>query len=237
MLQSIRPALPEFGDKIRRRSKSRTPCATASRSRARKPPVAIRGVVRMNATGFYIDDTPVVDAMDPRVLDIERIEVLKGPQGTLYGSGSMGGTVRLITKKPDLEQNSGTSSVSSGITEYAASPGYTVSTVNNFVVVPGFLAVRAVAYYDHEGGYLTRTYPDPSAPSGLAVIDNQGVDRGYGGSVSGLMKISDNFYGVASGDVSRILTRRMDRAVRTVAMFLRHVLHLEPPAKFAGNSR
>lgn len=155
--------------------------------------VAIRGVVGTNATGFYIDDTPIVDSMDPRVLDIDRIEVLKGPQGTLYGSGSMGGTVRLITAKPDLEKDSGTTSGSGGVTDYAATPDYAGSTINNFVVVPRVFAIRAVGYYDHEGGYLTRTYPDTTAPSGLAVINNQGVDRSYGGSITGLMKFTDEF--------------------------------------------
>ena len=52
--------------------------------------VAIRGITGQNlfgtagATGFYIDDTPVPGSVDPRVLDIDNIEVLKGPQGTLY---------------------------------------------------------------------------------------------------------------------------------------------------------
>jgi iron complex outermembrane receptor protein len=71
--------------------------------------VAIRGITGQNlfgtagATGFYIDDTPVPGSVDPRVLDIDNIEVLKGPQGTLFGESSLGGNVRLITKKPNLE--------------------------------------------------------------------------------------------------------------------------------------
>ena len=66
--------------------------------------VAIRGITGQNlygtagATGFYIDDTPVPGSVDPRVLDIDNIEVLKGPQGTLFGESSLGGNVRLITK-------------------------------------------------------------------------------------------------------------------------------------------
>ena len=70
--------------------------------------VAIRGITGQNlfgtagATGFYIDDTPVPGSIDPRVLDIDNIEVLKGPQGTLFGESSLGGNVRLITKRPNL---------------------------------------------------------------------------------------------------------------------------------------
>ncbi len=62
--------------------------------------IAIRGITGQNlfgtagATGFYIDDTPVPGSLDPRVVDLANIEVLKGPQGTLYGESSLGGNVR-----------------------------------------------------------------------------------------------------------------------------------------------
>src|ERR1700721_2191583 len=64
--------------------------------------ISIRGISGDGTTGFYLDETPVPDSIDPRIVDIERIEVLRGPQGTLYGARSMGGTGRVITKHPDL---------------------------------------------------------------------------------------------------------------------------------------
>jgi iron complex outermembrane receptor protein len=64
--------------------------------------ISIRGISGDGATGFYIDETPVPDSIDPRVVDLQRIEALRGPQGTLYGARSMGGTVRLITQQPNL---------------------------------------------------------------------------------------------------------------------------------------
>jgi outer membrane receptor protein involved in Fe transport len=64
--------------------------------------ISIRGISGDNVTGFYIDDTPLPDSIDPRILDVDRIEVLRGPQGTLYGARSMGGTVRVLTKAPDF---------------------------------------------------------------------------------------------------------------------------------------
>src|SRR5580704_10549411 len=64
--------------------------------------ISIRGVSGDNVTGFYVDETPLPDSLDPRILDIDHIEVLRGPQGTLYGARSMGGTVRIITKTPDF---------------------------------------------------------------------------------------------------------------------------------------
>jgi iron complex outermembrane recepter protein len=64
-------------------------------------------VQNVSATvGQYIDEIPVTAAgaqLDPRLVDVERIEVLRGPQGTYFGEGSLGGTIRQITKKPDLE--------------------------------------------------------------------------------------------------------------------------------------
>src|ERR1700726_1556489 len=65
--------------------------------------VSIRGISGDNVTGFYIDDTPLPASLDPRVLDVDHIEVLRGPQGTLYGARSMGGVVRIITKEPNLQ--------------------------------------------------------------------------------------------------------------------------------------
>ena len=70
--------------------------------------VSIRGVSGNNVTSFYIDDTPLPDSIDPRVLDLDHIEVLRGPQGTLYGARSMGGLVRTVTKEPDLDEFSAT---------------------------------------------------------------------------------------------------------------------------------
>ena len=63
--------------------------------------VALRGIQGANTTGFYIDDTPVLETLDPHIVDVARIEVLRGPQGTLYGAESMGGTVRIITAQPN----------------------------------------------------------------------------------------------------------------------------------------
>ena len=58
--------------------------------------VSLRGIEGTNTTGYYIDDTPVTETIDPRILDLERIEVLRGPSGTLYGARSLGGTIRQV---------------------------------------------------------------------------------------------------------------------------------------------
>ena len=75
--------------------------------------INIRGISSAGGSaptvGFYIDDTPVPNGTgngydpDPVLFDLARVEVLEGPQGTLYGASSMGGTVRYITEQPDLQ--------------------------------------------------------------------------------------------------------------------------------------
>ena len=169
--------------------------------------VAIRGITGQNlfgtagATGFYIDDTPLPGSVDPRILDIDNIEVLKGPQGTLYGESSLGGNIRLVTKQPSLSGNSFSYSADAGITSGAGSPDGGLSAIGNVVVIPDTLALHVVAFGDHEGGYLTRTYPAASSPAttdpfftaSRTSVGDQGAITSYGGSVSALLKVTDDF--------------------------------------------
>jgi iron complex outermembrane recepter protein len=170
--------------------------------------VAIRGITGQNLTGtasavgFYIDDTPVPASIDPRILDIDHVEVLKGPQGTLYGESSLAGNVRIITKKPDVDDDDFGFMTQAGLTAHGGSPDGGGSAVGNFVVVPSEFAIRAVAFYNNDAGYLTRTYPtDPASPGVtnpfLSVprtsVGDQGAVESYGGSVSALWQISDQF--------------------------------------------
>jgi iron complex outermembrane receptor protein len=170
--------------------------------------ISIRGVTGQNlsgtngATAFYIDDTPVPASIDPRVLDLQNIEVLKGPQGTLFGEGSLGGNVRLITNKPDLAENGGSYMAQAGITSGGGSADGGGNVIANLVVLPDTLAVRAVLFFNHDAGYLTRTYPtDPASPGAgdpfLTVprtsVDDQGAVTSFGGSLTALLKASDHF--------------------------------------------
>jgi iron complex outermembrane receptor protein len=79
--------------------------------------IEIRGVSSTSGSatvGIYIDEVSVTvkntfdGAVQPKLFDLDRIEVLRGPQGTLYGASSMGGTIRFITKQPDLNSFSAT---------------------------------------------------------------------------------------------------------------------------------
>ena len=112
---------------------------------------------RTQATvGTYLDDVRInFDAPDPDLLltDVEQVEVLRGPQGTLYGSGSIGGIYRIVTRKPDLEHVSGSVQVS-GASTRSGSPSGSMEAMLNLPLAPDRLAVRVVGYDEILGGYL-----------------------------------------------------------------------------------
>ncbi|MGC8519041.1 MAG: TonB-dependent receptor [Steroidobacteraceae bacterium] len=167
--------------------------------------VAIRGISGQSlfgtsgATGFYLDDTPLPESLNPRIIDVRRIEVLKGPQGTLFGESSLGGTVRIISRRPDLHRDSLRYRADAGFTAGGGSADGGASLIANLVLAPGRLATRIVLFGTHEAGYLTRTYPAPSSPGTtdpyLPVprtrVGDQGARSIYGGSVSARIHLSD----------------------------------------------
>jgi iron complex outermembrane receptor protein len=104
----------------------------------------------------YLDNIPLTyNAPDPdlRLIDVERIEVLRGPQGSLYGSGSLSGVYRIVSRKPDLEAMSGFALASIAATE-SGSPSQKLEGVANLPLIPGRAALRVAAYSDAEGGYV-----------------------------------------------------------------------------------
>jgi outer membrane receptor protein involved in Fe transport len=152
--------------------------------------VAIRGISGAGTTAIYLDDTPISEAMDPRVLDTARIEVLKGPQGTLFGEGSLGGAIRLISQRPSFDEQSIKYAVSAGGTSYAASPDYGANFVSN-TPVNSTLAIRVSGFVSHDGGFLTRTFP--RSDGSLTSLDNQGANLSYGGSVTALFHFNERW--------------------------------------------
>ena len=118
---------------------------------------AIRGVFGANTTGFYIDDTPVPMSIQPRVIDVSRIEVLRGPQGSLYGARSMGGTIRLITQQPDFDGVSGSAHATLS-TVKEGDINWSVDASANLPIVEDKLAIRVTAYYGQNSGIFDRVY-------------------------------------------------------------------------------
>jgi iron complex outermembrane recepter protein len=131
--------------------------------------VSIRGIsswIGAATTGVYIDDTPIqarslgntATNAYPLVFDLDRVEVLRGPQGTLFGASSEGGAIRFITPKPSLTTFSayGRTEVSSiengGINDE-------IGLAAGGPVIKDQLGFRASAWYRHDGGWVDRTTP------------------------------------------------------------------------------
>jgi outer membrane receptor protein involved in Fe transport len=106
--------------------------------------------------GLYLDEARITDdAPDPdlRLVDIDRVEVVRGPQGALYGAGSLGGLVRIITNKPDFDSEQFSASSNYAITR-GGGPSYGMDAMVNLPIVNGALAARGVFYWQHDGGYI-----------------------------------------------------------------------------------
>ncbi len=104
----------------------------------------------------YLDDVPISVAgatPDLRVFDLQRIEFIRGPQGTLYGAGAMAGTVRYITQKPDATAFSATVETSVADTEGGAG-SRSVRGMLNAPVIDNALGLRLSVYDGRDGGYI-----------------------------------------------------------------------------------
>ena len=119
--------------------------------------------------GFYVNDVPLAGAaqsvngkemIDPDLFDLQRVEVLRGPQGTLYGAGSMGGTIRLITAPPEFNKLSGAVQTEGSYTEHG---GFNrgVSGMINLPIMDDRLAVRLVGTSKFNDGWIDRVVVSP----------------------------------------------------------------------------
>ena len=134
--------------------------------------VTIRGIQGTGTVAFYIDDVPIAQELDPRLLDdVDRIEVLHGPQGTLYGARSMGGTVRIITSLPDSNTWSGAVNVQG--TDYnGGRPGYQTDGFLNVPLIADKLALRVSAFDGSDGPFIRREWLKSPTPATLASLQN-----------------------------------------------------------------
>jgi iron complex outermembrane recepter protein len=126
------------------------------------------------SVGTYLDEQPITTiqgALDIHVFDIERVEALAGPQGTLYGASSQAGTIRIITNKPDTSGTYG--QVDLEVNKVAHGDfGY---TGEGFVNLPlnNRIAARVVAWYRRDGGYIDNIHGTRTYPSSGITIDNE----------------------------------------------------------------
>src|SRR5579863_4155133 len=137
-----------------------------------------------NTVGYYLDDTPfsatsplaygTFITIDPDLTDIDHLEVLKGPQATLYGASTLGGLIKVVTKQPDLSSNSGQVRLDGSTIDGGAS-GYGMVGIANVVLIPGELALRVSGFDRETPGYMTNV-----------TLDNKdrNVTRKEGGRIS-----------------------------------------------------
>jgi len=135
--------------------------------------IAIRGVGNINISdnpqqasiGYYIDDLNVGavagGTINPQLQDVERVEVLRGPQGTYFGRNALGGAINISTKKPDSKPYF---EVGGG---YSSFDTYDLQGVVNIPVLEN-LFVRAVAAYDDSAGFIKNVNPNGTRNSGYS---------------------------------------------------------------------
>lgn len=144
--------------------------------------IALRGIQGANTTGFYIDETPVLETLDPHIVDVSRIEVLRGPQGTLYGAESMGGTVRIITAQPTATAFSGQVHVGASDTEHGTLNDIVEGDIN-LPLIGNVLSVRASGFYQFDSGFFDKGLGPESAPP-VSILHDVGSVEYSGGQIA-----------------------------------------------------
>ncbi len=110
----------------------------------------------VSSSALYLDEQPITQSgrnPDPRFIDIERVEALRGPQGTLYGASSQSGTLRVITAKPDPTGFDAWTEAQVSSTSGGAE-GYDVSAMVNLPLAGDRVALRLVGFSAEDAGYI-----------------------------------------------------------------------------------
>src|SRR5450631_3427432 len=139
------------------------------------------------SVGSYLDEQPVTTidgTVDVHIYDIQRIEVLEGPQGTLYGASSQAGTVRIITNKPDPTKFAASYEVGANHVQHGGF-GYEVDGMVNLPLSP-ILAVRLVGWREHDGGFIDNvagTNASAGVVNGVLTFPSWSTAPGNDGSI------------------------------------------------------
>jgi outer membrane receptor protein involved in Fe transport len=157
--------------------------------------VAIRGISSQSvgsAAATYVDEIPFGQSsnesqgaaylpdLDPN--DLERVEVLKGPQGTLYGASSLGGLVKFVTRAPSLSRTEFETGEEASLVDHGDA-GVKLRAAGTTPIIDDVLGIRASGYFRRDPGFVDNVY-----------LGEKNVDRGhsYGGRVSLLFKPTDH---------------------------------------------
>ncbi len=134
--------------------------------------VEIRGVSSAAGSAtvsVYLDDVSLTTrnlystgTAEPHFFDIENVEVLRGPQGTLYGASSLGGTIKFVSKQPDLKSFGASATAETSYTDHGGA-NYQAEGVINVPVVKDKIAVRIGVQRGHDSGYIDQVDPGTNA--------------------------------------------------------------------------
>jgi outer membrane receptor protein involved in Fe transport len=138
-----------------------------------------------SVVGLYLDDVPIGQNgynTDPDLYDLERVEVVKGPQGSLFGDSAMAGAIRYVTKTPDLQRFEGRLTASGSGTRHGEA-NYNVKGAFNAPLVDNVFAVRGTGYYRNNSGWIDNI---------LNGHDDINDEETIGGRVTALWQATDS---------------------------------------------
>jgi iron complex outermembrane recepter protein len=176
--------------------------------------------------GFYLDDialTPPAMAqngkvvIDPNLFDLNRVEILRGPQGTLYGAGSMGGTIKLVTNAPDPKQ---VAASVEGIGSGTDGGGFnhTINAMLNLPLLADVAALRLVVTDQHVEGWIDR---DVISPFPLEV--NNSTQRGNVAAAPVVQRFDDSNSENLKGGRATLLVQPVDRLSVTAGILYQRI--------------
>jgi iron complex outermembrane receptor protein len=153
----------------------------------------IRGVSSQSSSAtvaVYIDDTPITFGTatpDLKLFDVSQIEILRGPQGTLFGSSSMGGAIRYTSPQPSFAGTTGMVKVEGALLQ-DGSPDYEIQGMVGGPIIEDRLAFRASAFARHDGGYLELRDED----TGKVLKDDINTVETWGGRAALKLLVTDD---------------------------------------------
>jgi iron complex outermembrane recepter protein len=151
----------------------------------------IRGISsgsEVSTVSVYVDDTPVTfgpNSPDLKLFDVERVEVLRGPQGTLFGSSSMGGAIRYVSPRPDFDGFSGFTRLEAGVLD-GGGESYEAQLAGGGPLAAQ-AAFRGSFFYRHDGGYIDLVDED----TGAMLDEGANSSDSYGGRLALQAKFSE----------------------------------------------
>jgi iron complex outermembrane recepter protein len=163
--------------------------------------------------GFYLDETALTPpamaqngkvVIDPNLFDLNRIEVLRGPQGTLYGAGSMGGTIKLVTNQPDLQRFGVNAQAILSDTD-SGGFNHAENAMLNLPLAQGIAALRVVGTDRSSSGWIDR---DVINPFPLEV--NNSTQRGDVAAAPLVQRFSDSNWETLRGGRASLLVKPLD---------------------------